>query len=107
MPPPVGALSVVAVTRTSVSVDDTPVRKAEGPVPAVAIDMLPVPPPTVTRDPLPVVHGPPVSAVPQPLDVVRENTSDAYNVIGGAVTVTGAALSSVAPRLSVTVSVTV
>ena len=69
--------------------------------------MLPVPPPTVTRDPLLVVHAPPESALPQPLDVVRENASDAYNENGGAVTVTGASVSVVAPRSSVTVSVTV
>src|SRR6185437_6046888 len=107
VPPPVCASFSATPTRTSVSVDDTPVRVAVGPLPAVASLMVPTPPPTEKLlAPPETVHAPPLSALPQPPVTVRPNESVAYGVTAPWATVTGFVTVPVAPWLSVTVRVT-
>ena len=82
---------------------ETEFRYAVGPTAAASTLTVPTPPPTENRLVVPVtLHGPPVSAVPQPLDVVRPNASAAITEV----TVTACVTDPVAPWLSVTVKVT-
>ncbi len=108
-PLPVAVLSALICARRSTSVTDTPSSRALVLVLGVARRWVPVVP--VTWKPVaavPRVQAPPVSAVPHPFVTVRVNVSVAYGpgaALGSGSTVF--IVDTVAPRSSVTASVTV
>ena len=104
MPEPVAILSTAKSVSTLTSLAETELRYAVALTPGEASLIVPLLPLVVNVVPE-YVYAPPVSALPQRV-TVRPKLSAAIGPAGAAATVTDLVIASVAPWLSVTVSLT-